>query len=231
MRLVVLGTDTGVGKTRVGCALVRALRERGVDVAVSKPVESGADSGDGVLRPADAIALADAAGSASIDTVCPWPLPRPVTPAEELEAHAPDVTLADVADAAARATAGSRLGLVETAGGVHSPLVGTHGSLALAAALDAPAVLVTRDRLGTLSVTSTAIDAIRATGVELVGCILNRWVDDPGDDVSLRTNAEWLARMHPDVPVFCVRGDAPDALVSVLIARASRPDGSARTGR
>ena len=62
MRLVVLGTDTGVGKTHVGCALVRALRGRGVDVAVSKPVESGADTGDGILRPADAIALAEAAG-------------------------------------------------------------------------------------------------------------------------------------------------------------------------
>lgn len=220
MRLVVLGTDTGVGKTRVGCALVRALRDRGVDVAVSKPVESGADTGDGVLRPADAIALAEAAGGAPLDLVCPWPLPRPVTPAEELEVHAPDVTLDTLAAAAARATDGAAVGLIETAGGVHSPLVGTAGSVALAAALDAPVLLVTRDRLGTISVTSTAIDAIRAAGVPLLGCVLNRWVDEPDDDVSLRTNAEWLARLHPSVPVFAARGDAPPALVDAVLGAA-----------
>ena len=37
----VTGTDTGVGKTLVACALLRALRARGIDVAGFKPVETG----------------------------------------------------------------------------------------------------------------------------------------------------------------------------------------------
>ena len=37
----VTGTDTGVGKTLVGCAIVRALRARGLDVGVFKPIETG----------------------------------------------------------------------------------------------------------------------------------------------------------------------------------------------
>ena len=35
--LFVTGTDTGVGKTVVACALVRALRGRGVDAGAMKP--------------------------------------------------------------------------------------------------------------------------------------------------------------------------------------------------
>ena len=37
----VTGTDTGVGKTVVACALVRALRACGLDVGVMKPAETG----------------------------------------------------------------------------------------------------------------------------------------------------------------------------------------------
>ena len=37
----VTGTDTGVGKTVVACALARALRRRGVDVGAMKPIETG----------------------------------------------------------------------------------------------------------------------------------------------------------------------------------------------
>ncbi|HEY1874886.1 MAG TPA: AAA family ATPase, partial [Steroidobacteraceae bacterium] len=40
--IFVTGTDTGVGKTVIACALVRALRDAGARVAVMKPVASGA---------------------------------------------------------------------------------------------------------------------------------------------------------------------------------------------
>ena len=56
--LFVTGTDTGVGKTLVACAILRALRARGIDLGALKPVETGVD-GD---RPADALALQAAAG-------------------------------------------------------------------------------------------------------------------------------------------------------------------------
>ncbi|MGH7209739.1 MAG: ATP-dependent dethiobiotin synthetase BioD, partial [Nitrospiraceae bacterium] len=37
----VTGTDTGVGKTVVAAALVLCLRQRGLNVGVMKPVETG----------------------------------------------------------------------------------------------------------------------------------------------------------------------------------------------
>ena len=54
----VTGTDTGVGKTVVACALVRGLRARGLDAGAMKPIETGVGSGG----PADALALRAAAG-------------------------------------------------------------------------------------------------------------------------------------------------------------------------
>jgi dethiobiotin synthetase len=59
----VTGTDTGIGKTLVACALVHALRARGLDAVGMKPVASGAwrDS-NGVMRNEDADALAAEGG-------------------------------------------------------------------------------------------------------------------------------------------------------------------------
>lgn len=58
--LVITGTDTGVGKTAVACALVRLFRESGFSVGVLKPVETGCE-GEGLV-PADGMMLAEAAG-------------------------------------------------------------------------------------------------------------------------------------------------------------------------
>jgi len=43
--IFVTGTDTGVGKTVVACALVRALRARGIDAGAMKPIETGVGAG------------------------------------------------------------------------------------------------------------------------------------------------------------------------------------------
>ena len=45
MRVVIAGTGTGVGKTHVSCALLRRLRARGARVIGLKPIETGLDSG------------------------------------------------------------------------------------------------------------------------------------------------------------------------------------------
>src|SRR5262249_25125214 len=70
--LLVTGTDTGVGKTFVACALAQALRARGRTVAVMKPVETGVVS---VPEDAERLRVA-AADPAPLDDVWPY-RPRP----------------------------------------------------------------------------------------------------------------------------------------------------------
>ena len=56
--LFVAGTDTHVGKSLVACAIVRILREQGVDTVGFKPVATGEVGGSW----GDAVALHDASG-------------------------------------------------------------------------------------------------------------------------------------------------------------------------
>ena len=59
-RVFVVGTDTGIGKTQVACALLSLLSDRGDQPAPFKPYETGVVPGS---EPADAAALREAARS------------------------------------------------------------------------------------------------------------------------------------------------------------------------
>jgi dethiobiotin synthetase len=76
MRIFVVGTDTGVGKTAVTASLLRTARARGVKVVPFKPAQSGGD------RPSDAERLLSAAGLSidALDEMCPLRFERPVAP-------------------------------------------------------------------------------------------------------------------------------------------------------
>ena len=75
--LFITGTDTGIGKTLVGCALARGLRRAGVDVGVMKPVETGVTE----AGPLDALALRDAAGvQDELELICPLQFTMPAAP-------------------------------------------------------------------------------------------------------------------------------------------------------
>ena len=74
--LFLTATDTGVGKTFVACAIARALRARGRDVGVMKPVASGCGrEAGGALVSDDARALIKASGAADppeLETTLWW---------------------------------------------------------------------------------------------------------------------------------------------------------------
>jgi dethiobiotin synthase len=55
--LFITGTDTGIGKTRVTCELMRVLRRRGLSVLGMKPVATGCVRKNGELRNEDAMLL------------------------------------------------------------------------------------------------------------------------------------------------------------------------------
>ena len=59
--LFITGTDTGVGKTRIVSAVLRALGSIGIKTVGMKPVASGADLTSDGLRNEDALALMQAA--------------------------------------------------------------------------------------------------------------------------------------------------------------------------
>ena len=192
--LAVAGTGTDVGKTFVGAAVLRSLRSRGHVVAARKPVQSFT-SGD---QSTDADVLGLATGVAPT-VVCPphrW-LEVPLAPPMAAEALglAP-FTLADLASEvrAAEVPAGA-LVLVETAGGVRSPIAADGDCVALIDALAPELVVLVADAgLGTINLVRLSLDALRGHRVVIY---LNRF--DDGSDLHNR-NAQWL-RTHEDLEV------------------------------
>jgi dethiobiotin synthetase len=187
--LFVTGTDTGVGKTRVACALAHALSLRGVRVRARKPVESGVDARHG---PLDAQALREAAGAHEpIDRVCPLRLRAPLSPERAARLEGLRLELDDLV-AAVRADADERgFVLAEGAGGFLSPIARDALNADLARALALPVLIVAADRLGTLNHTLLTVEAVRVRGLAVAGVVLN--APAPGDTQAM-DNAGELAR-------------------------------------
>jgi dethiobiotin synthetase len=166
----VTGTDTGVGKTVVACALVRALRAAGRDVGVMKPAETGVGD-DG---PRDAIALRDAAGASDpLDEICPVQLSLPAAPSVAADDDGVAIDLDAIREAYRTLAARHDCMVVEGAGGLLVPLVRGFTMADLAAELGLPVLLVARAALGTINHTLLSLEAIESRGLPLAGVVVS----------------------------------------------------------
>lgn len=201
---LVVGTDTGVGKTFVTSALARAIRAAGQAVVAVKPIETGCDGEPGPNE--DGMRLAAATGQTGPLRALVR-LPGALAPAIAADQAGVQIDYEDlVARTRSLAVPGTVL-LVEGAGGVMSPLTWTDNHLDLAHSLSAKVLLVAADRLGTLSHTLMALRVLAAERVPVLGVVLNQ----PGEaDDSTRTNAGALLRLAEQVPVVSVPRLADD---------------------
>ena len=211
----VTATDTGVGKTEVACALVRAWRARGADVGVMKPAQSGVTPGE----LSDAARLRAAAGDEDpLDLVCPYTFEAPLAPALAARLSGVEISL-DRLLATARALARRHRALVvEGAGGLLVPLAARATVADLAVALALPVLVVGRAGLGTVNHTALTCEALRARGLEVAGVVLNRPL--PGGDPSEPHNAAEIERLT-GVRVLAALPHEPDpARREALLAEA-----------
>src|SRR3989344_1980788 len=170
----ITGTDTGVGKTHVACALVGALVQAGHPVVGMKPVASGASRTPNGLRHEDAERL-QVAGNvlADYETINPYCFEPPIAPhlaAEDAgQPIRPELILEHYTQLKQRA----RFVVVEGAGGWRVPLGPQWAISDLARALGLPVVLVVGMRLGCLNQALLSVEAIRRDGVVFAGWVAN----------------------------------------------------------
>lgn len=197
--LFVSGTDTGVGKTRIGAALAAQCTARGFRVRARKPVESGCETRGGISFPADAEALRRAAGAREpLGTVCPYPLAAPLSPPRAATLAGQRLQLAQlVAACTADPSTGDFL-LVEGAGGLLSPLADDALNADLALALGLAVLLVGDDRLGAVHQLLATAEAVERRGLRLAGVILNAVREAPDPRLE---NAPAIAA-HVDAPLL-----------------------------
>ena len=173
--IFVTGTDTAAGKTHVTRALAAAARAAGLRVRVCKPIETGCERGpDGELVPADALALAAAAGDdAPVTRLCPWRFALPAAPEVAAAAEGVTIALEPIADALTRAAKDADLLLVEGAGGLLVPIREGLDMAGLAARFDLPVIVVARAALGTINHTLLTLEAARARELRVLGVVVS----------------------------------------------------------
>lgn len=185
----VTGTDSGVGKTWVGCALSRALVRAGRSVVAIKAVETG--TAPEVQRHEDGVLLAQSTGQQE---------PRhalhrfrtPGAPAVAAEAEGGRLDFDETLNAIEHHARGADLTLVETAGGLLTPLAWEWTVIELAEALGASVLVASANRLGSINHTLLTLSALELGGILAAGVILSA-PDMP--DASTDTNRDAIIRL------------------------------------
>lgn len=194
----ITGTDTGIGKTRVGVALLHALRRQGRPALGFKPVASGCDATAAGLRNADALAL-QAAGARPLpySVVNPYAFAPPVAPHLAAARAGVAIDLRRITDVIASAR--PEWAVVEGVGGWLVPLNERETVADLAAALRLPVILVVGLRLGCLNHALLTVAAIRARRIALAGWVANL-IDPAFADDAAANIASLQARL--DLPLL-----------------------------
>lgn len=174
MRIFVTGTDTGVGKTLVSCALVRAARMAGFKACGAKPIESGCVIEKAGLQPVDAITLATASAVDWLVNECVFRFAEPVAPGVAAADAGVDIDLSSIDEIVVRLEqAFSDLVLIEGAGGLLVPLGRGRSIADLVRRLEAHLVVVGRGGLGTINHTLLTLEVAQARGLRVAGFVLS----------------------------------------------------------
>ena len=170
----VTGTDTGVGKTLVACALLHAFAGRGLRAVGMKPVAAGAEQVAGVWRNDDVEALLAASNvPAPRELVNPYCFEPPIAPHIAAAMDKNPIKIKELRSCYELLSALANIVVVEGAGGFCVPLNDTETSADLARELALPVVLVVGMRLGCLNHALLTAEAIRARGLTLAGWVAN----------------------------------------------------------
>jgi dethiobiotin synthetase len=199
----VTGTDTGVGKTFVGAALVRRARELGRPAFAFKPIETGVP----VNREGeDQVVLCDAAGGWQTGELRGvYRFRQPAAPRVAAEAEKTAIDLDRIAAVygqglACEDSTGKRpdFAIVEGAGGWRVPVTDSADTSTLAKRIGLPVLVVARAGLGTINHSLLSVEAIERDGCKVAALILNVRHDD--DRIFARSNeqeiqARWRGRI------------------------------------
>ncbi len=192
----VTGTDTGVGKTTVTCALLAAAKAKGLTTLALKPVASGCEETPEGLRNSDALALQAAmTAPLSYPEINPVALQAALSPHLAAAAAGRRLTLTQIAGFCRGGMMHKAdLKLVEGAGGWRVPISDRELLSGLPKQLGLPVILVVGVRLGCINHAVLTAEAILKEGVRLAGWVAN--VIDPGME-AIEGNLQTLTAMLP----------------------------------
>ncbi len=204
---MIVGTDTGVGKTVVTALLALHFQAHGMDCGVMKPFASGCESLDGKLESEDArflVEISDVTDEMNLVNPARWREPLTPLVAAQRENDASDYW------SRARAALGvlqarHEMMIVEGVGGLLAPIAKRDenflSNLDWAKECELPVVVVARRGLGTINHTLLTLGVLRAQDVEIHGLIFCDAEPVEENDVAAQTSPALIAEIS-GVPIL-----------------------------
>jgi len=171
MSYFITGTDTGIGKTLVSCALLHAFAARGIPVAGFKPVACGCDE-DGQNEDVKKLRAASNV-PASYRQINPYNFIQPIAPHIAAQNAGVCIDFARIMDSYRELASQADVVIVEGIGGFQVPLNDTQDSADLAVLLGLPVIMVVGMRLGCLSHALLTARAIAVCRLECAAWVAN----------------------------------------------------------
>ena len=171
MSYFVTGTDTGVGKTLVSCALLHAFAARGVRAVGMKPVAAGCND-DGVND--DVIKLRAASNVlASYGQMNPYNFHHPIAPHIAARNTGVRIDLARILTSYKELSSQADEIIVEGIGGFKVPLNDKHDTAEMAQEFKLPVIMVVGMRLGCLNHALLTAESIASHRLRMAGWVAN----------------------------------------------------------
>ena len=207
MNYFITGTDTGVGKTLISCALLRGFTAQGKRVVGMKPVAAGCDDRD---QNEDVRQLRAASNIlASGGQINPYCFAQAVAPHLAARFVGVRINFARILESFSELNAQADGVIVEGAGGFRVPLNEEQDSADLAVQLGLPIILVVGMRLGCLNHALLTVEAIAARGLTLAGWVAN--VPEEGMVMLDENIAALRQRIHAPLLGIVPHLEQPDA--------------------
>jgi dethiobiotin synthetase len=171
----ITGTDTGVGKTLVAGALLRAFVKQGNKAVGMKPVVAGSMETPAGLCYEDVENLR-AAGNVDVpwELINPYALTLPIAPHIASAQMGVDIQLEKIVQSCLKLRELAEVVVVEGVGGFMVPLNDREDTADMAQLLGLPVIMVVGLRLGCLNHALLSAQAIRQRGLTLAGWVANQ---------------------------------------------------------
>lgn len=171
MSYFITGTDTGVGKTLISCALLHGFATQGKRAAGFKPVAAGCDEHD---HNEDALALRAASSmQLTYGQVNPYCFPHAIAPHLAARHAGTRIEFRRMLASYHELAAQADEVVVEGVGGFMVPLNEEQTSIDLVKELDLPVILVVGMRLGCLNHALMTVKVIADSRLECAGWVAN----------------------------------------------------------
>lgn len=190
----ITGSDTGVGKTWIGCQLINQLKKLPGTLKVRKPVESGCQlTEDKQLLPADGLALYTANNEGeNLQLVTAYRFRAAISPDRAANLENNTIVLKQLIEAVHVNIKPQDKLVVEGAGGFYSPIAEDGLNADLAKQLGLEVIVVIEDRLGAINQSLLTIRAIESEGLFIRAVILNELHEMTENEMDNRTALQKL---------------------------------------